>query len=50
MTVNELIETLNKFPAGAVIQVTTGQLFMEREIRVTAGLEEEGTVLDVEIF
>lgn len=50
MTVNELIETLNKFPQDAVIQVTTGQLFMDREIRVTAGLEEEGTVLDVELF
>lgn len=50
MTVNELIEMLNKFPQDAVIQVTTSQLFMEREIIVTAGLEEEGTVLDVEIF
>lgn len=50
MTVNELIEKPNKFPQGAVIQVTTGELFMERDIRVTAGLEEEGTVLDMEIF
>lgn len=29
MTVNELIEMLNKFPQDAVIQVTTGQLFMD---------------------
>lgn len=50
MTVKELTDKLNKFPMDAKIRITTGELFLEKDVRITADLNEDGTVLDMEIF